>query len=291
MRAADLARLLLLAVIWSASFVFVRVLAPVLGPVMVATGRVAIAGVVLVVWLAATGIDADVRRHWRAYLLVGVLNSALPFLLFAYAALTLPASYLAILNAVTPLFGALAAAIWIAEPLTPGKLVAFVAGIGGVALVSGAGPVAPGPAVALAVAASLCAALFYALSGIWLKRRGAALKPAAVAGWSQLAAGIVLLPLALATLIPGPITAGTIVNLLLLSLVCSGIAYLLYYRLIVDIGPVRALTVTFLIPVFGIAWGALLLHETITLPMIAGTALILAGTIAVLRPGKALAGT
>jgi drug/metabolite transporter (DMT)-like permease len=291
MRTSDLARLIALGLVWSASFIFIRVLAPVLGPVLVAMGRVTIAGVVLAAWLAATGVDADVKRHWRAYLVIGVLNSAAPFLLFAYAALYLPASYLAILNAMTPLFAAFAAAIWLGQPLTPGKLAGFAAGVAGVALVSGAGPIEPGPMFAIAVAASLVAALCYALAGTWIKRHGAMLAPAAIAAWSQVAAGIVLAPLTLVAPVPGPVGVVAIVNLLLLALVCSAVAYLLYYRLIADIGPVRAMTVTYLIPVFAMVWGRLLLQEAITPVMVAGTALIIAGTIVVLRPGRALSGT
>src|SRR4051812_5801386 len=117
MRPADVTRLLTLAIIWSASFVFIRVLAPVLGPVWVATSRLLLGGAALALAFIVLRRHLDVGRHWRAYLLVGVVNSSLPFLLFAYAALTLPASYLVILNAALPLFGALASAVWLSEPL------------------------------------------------------------------------------------------------------------------------------------------------------------------------------
>ena len=284
MRRADIERLIALAAIWSLSFVFIRVLVPALGPVGVATGRVLIAGVALVAWFAVTRVDADVRHRWRAYLFVGVLNSALPFLLFAYAALHLPASYLVILNAVTPLFAAVASAVWLGERLTVVKLSGLVTGVAGVALVSRAGPLVPDAAFALAVAASLGAALCYALAGVWLKKRGSALRPVAIAGWSQLLAGLALLPIAVATPVPGPITAAVVINLLVLALVCSGVAYLLYYRLIADVGPTRAMTVTFLLPALGMLWGAMFLDETVTLPMVAGAALIVGGTFAVLRP-------
>ena len=288
MRAADIARLLALSIIWSASFVFVRVLAPVLGPVWVATSRMLLAGAALAAVFIVVRRHLDVRRHWRAYVFVGVLNSSLPFLLFAYAALTLPASYLVILNAALPLFGAIASAIWLGEPLDAPKVGGLVTGAAGVALVSRAGPVAPDAPFLLAVAASLGAVLCYALAGIWLKRRARALAPLAVAGWSQLLGGAALLPLALAMPAPGPVTAAIVVNVLLLALVCSAAAYALYFRLIADVGPTRAMTVTFLMPAFGMLWGRLFLDETITLPMLAGTALIVAGTGAVLRRRSAL---
>jgi hypothetical protein len=120
-RPADIARLLALAIIWSASFVFIRVLAPVLGPVWVATGRLLLGGAVLTGVFVVTRTHVDLTLNWRAYLFIGVLNSALPFVLFAYAALTLPASYLVLLNAALPLFGALASAVWLAESLDAAK--------------------------------------------------------------------------------------------------------------------------------------------------------------------------
>jgi drug/metabolite transporter (DMT)-like permease len=285
-RQADIVRLAALTTIWSLSFVFLRLLVPTLGPVWTSMLRTAIAGIALVLWFAVVRLDADVKRHWRAYLFVGVLNSALPFLLFAYAALHLPASYLVLLNAATPMFGALAAAAWLAEPLTPIKLAGLLTGAAGVALVSRAGPVAPDAAFALAVGASLAAALCYALSGVWLKKRGAVLNPVAVAGWSQLLAGVVLVPIAAFAPMPQSIGPVDVANMLALSLLGSAVAYLLYFRLIADVGPTRAMTVTFLMPALGMVWGVVFLGETITLPMLAGAALIVAGTATVLRPPR-----
>jgi drug/metabolite transporter (DMT)-like permease len=286
MRQADIVRLAALTTIWSLSFVFLRVLVPTLGPVWTAMLRTSIAGIALVAWFAVVRLDADVKRHWRAYLFVGVLNSALPFLLFAFAALHLPASYLVLLNAATPMFGALAAAAWLSEPLTPTKLGGLLAGAAGVALVSRAGPVVPDAAFALAVGASLAAALCYALSGVWLKKRGTGLNSVAVAGWSQLLAGVVLAPIAAFAPVPQSVGPAVVFNVLALSLLGSAVAYLLYFRLIADVGPTRAMTVTFLMPALGMVWGVMFLGETITLPMLAGAALIVAGTAAVLRPPR-----
>ena len=287
MRRADVARLVALSIIWSASFVFIRVLAPVLGPVWVATTRLVIGGAALALVFVALRRHLDVGRHWRAYLFVGILNSALPFLLFAWAALTLPASYLVILNAALPLFGAVVSAIWLAEPLGAGKMAGFACGTLGVVLVSRAGPVVPDAAFAAALAASLAAVLCYALAGVWLRRRGTGLQPMAVAGWSQLLAGVALLPIAAFAPMHGEVTTTVAINVLLLALLCSAVAYLLYFRLIADVGPTRAMTVTFLMPVFGMLWGYLLLGETITPPMLAGAALIVGGTFAVVRPREA----
>jgi drug/metabolite transporter (DMT)-like permease len=282
-RRADVARLLALAAIWGASFIFIRVLAPALGPILTAATRVLIAGVVLVAYCRAIGFDAELARYWRQYLVIGVVNSALPFVLYAFAALHIPASYSVILNSTTPLFTALLSIPYLGERLTWAKIGGLVAGAAGVALVSRAGPVVPDLWFGAAVAACLSAAICYAASSIYMKKRAGGAKPLAIAGWSQVFAGVVLLPLVPFAPPPGAVTPLIVANVLGLALVCSSIAYVLYYRLIADVGPTRALTVAFLMPAFGMLWGALFLGETITLPMIAGCVLIIAGTGAVLR--------
>jgi len=284
MAQADIARLLALAMIWSLSFVFIRVLVPALGPVWVPMLRALVAGIALVAWFAVIRFDGDVKRNWRDYAFIGFLNCALPFALFAFAAIHLPASYLVILNAFTPLFAAVVGAAWLDERLTVGKLAGLAAGAAGVALVSRAGPIKIDAAVAWSMAASLGAALCYAVSGTWLKKRGSRLNPIAAAGWSQLFAGLELLPILPFAPAPGPITPLIVADMLALALVCSGVAYLLYFRLIANVGPTRAMTVTFLLPALGMMWGALFLDETVTLPMLGGALLIIAGTAAVLRP-------
>jgi len=284
MTQADIARLLALAMIWSLSFVFIRVLVPALGPVWVPMLRALVAGIALVGWFAVIGLDADVKRNWRDYVFIGFSNCALPFVLYAFAAIHLPASYLVILNAFTPLFAAVVGAAWLDERLTFAKLAGLAAGAAGVALVSRAGPIKIDAAVAWSMAASLGAALCYAVSGTWLKKRGSRLNPIAAAGWSQLFAGLELLPILPFAPAPGPITPLIVADMLALALVCSGVAYLLYFRLIANVGPTRAMTVTFLLPALGMMWGALFLDETVTLPMLGGALLIIAGTAAVLRP-------
>src|SRR6185295_2685927 len=248
--------------------------------------RVLIAGAVLVIYCRATGSSADLARYWRQYLVIGVLNSALPFVLYAIAALHIPASYSVILNSTTPLFTALLAVPLLGERLTWAKLAGLAAGAAGVMLVSRAGPVAPDLWFGAAIAACLAATLCYAVSSIYMKKHAVGAKPLAIAGWSQVFAGLVLVPLIPFAPPPGVITPLVVANVLGLALVCSSIAYVLYYRLIADVGPTRALTVAFLMPAFGMVWGALFLDETITWPMIAGCALIVGGTAAVLRPAR-----
>jgi len=277
-RPADVARLVALAAIWGASFVFIRVLVPPLGPIWVAALRLLIAGAVLAAWLAATGRDARLARHWRAYLFLGILNSALPFVLYGVAARELHAATMSILNTATPLFGALLAAGFLGERLTTRRLAGIACGMAGVALVAGGAALAVDPRSLGAVAACLGATLCYAAAGVWLRRFGTDLSPYAIAAWSQLLAGLALVPVGIAAPPPGPMSPATWANLLALALLCSGVAYLLYYRLMQTVGPTKTLTVTFLMPAFGMAWGGLLLGESITATMLGGAALIVAGT-------------
>jgi drug/metabolite transporter (DMT)-like permease len=287
-RTQDAVRLVSLGAIWGASFVLIRVLAPLIGPWWVTAARLLVGGIAVAVWLALLRQSVGVRAHWRAYVVVGVLNSALPFLLWAYAALHLPASYLVILNAMTPLFGAVLAPFALGERLDARRIAGLVTGVAGVVMVTRAVPLEADAAFVTALCAGLAAALCYALAALWIKRKGARLAPMGIAAWSQIFAGALVLPFALPSHVTGPLDASVATNLALLGLVCSGIAYVLYYRLIRDIGPTRAMTVTFLIPAFGMLWASWLLGESITRGMLAGSLLIVAGTATVLRQPAAV---
>jgi drug/metabolite transporter (DMT)-like permease len=288
-RPPDGARLVALAAIWGASFIFIRVAVVPLGPIATSELRVALAAVALLAWLRFAGVDLAWRAHWRFYLAVGLVNSAAPFALWAFSALHLPASYLVVLNATSPLFGALVSAVWQRERITARAGLGLAAGVAGVAMLVGLGPVRATPAVLWAIAAGALAALSYAVAAAYMKRRAAG-APAAVATGSQISAALLLAPL----LVPLPPVAlptpAEWTAVVLLGVLCTGIAYLLYFRLIADVGPTRALTVTFLIPLFGMLWGALFLGEAITPVMAAGCALVLAGTALILRQSARASG-
>ncbi len=285
MRPSDILRLLSLAAIWGGSFIFMRVLAPVLGPVVTADLRVLIAGIALVIYFHAIRFDAEWRTYWKTYLFIGAFNSALPFFLFSFAALHIPASYSVILNSTSPLFSAIFAAFWLGERLTPVKILGLFVGALGVALVVKIGVVATDSMFFWSVSACVLAAICYGFTATYIKKFGGAIKPMAIAGGSQLMAGLLLIPAIPLAPIRGTVTLGVVVGVIVFALVCSAIAYLLYYRLIADLGPTGALTVTFLMPVFGMFWGAIILGESITLPMIAGAAMIILGTGLVLALG------
>jgi len=260
-----------------------RVLAPILGPVVTADLRVLIAGLALIAYFRLIRFDPEWRRFWKQYLFIGAVNSALPFFLFSFAALHIPASYSVIMNSTSPLFAAIFSAVWLDERLTAKKIFGLLIGAGGVTLVAKIGVVENDPMCGWALAACILAAVCYGVAATYIKRSGGGMKPMGIAGGSQLMAGVLLLPAIPLAPIRGVVTPSVAAGVLVFALLCSAVAYLLYYRLIVEVGPTKALTVTFLMPAFGMLWGVLLLHETITVSMLAGTGLILVGTILVLN--------
>lgn len=278
MPARAVALLVILAALWGGSFVFMRVAVPAMGPVPLAFTRVTLAAAALLAIAAAQRRMPDFRARWREFAVVGIVNSALPFVLFCYAEQYVTASAAAILNATSPFFGAVAAAIWLGEPLTWRKVVGMVIGFAGVAVLVGWHLEAMTADTALAIAACLAASLCYGLGGTYTKRKLAGVPSFAIACASQLAAAIALAPAAPFTSMPGPVTPLVAANVVALALASTAIAYLIYFKLIAEAGPARALTVTFLIPLFGVLWGYLFLGEALTPNMLAGGALIVAGT-------------
>ncbi len=287
MPARSLAMLTALGALWGGSFVFMRYAVPAMGPVPLAFARVTLATLALIAFAAAQRNLPDLRTRWRGLAVVGLVNSALPFVLFCYAEQTITASTGGILNATSPFFGAIAAAIWLGEPLTMRKVGGMTLGLAGVALLVGLQPEPLTWATVLAIAACLAAALCYGLAGVYTKKRMQGVSSFSLACGSQLSAAIILLPALPFAPVPGPVTAWVVFNVVALAVASTAIAYLLYFRLIADLGPSRALTVTFLIPLFGVLWGFVFLGEAITANMLAGGALIVAGTALALRSGAA----
>jgi drug/metabolite transporter (DMT)-like permease len=275
--------LLVLAALWGGSFVFIRVAAPALGAIPLAFARTAIAAAVLLgVAIARRQVPA-LRLRWRDFAVVGVINSAMPFALFSFAGQHITASIAAVLNATSPFFGALAAALWLAEPLTLRRLGGMCVGIAGVALLVGWTAEPRANHAILGIGACLAAALCYALGSVYIKRRMQGVPAFAIACWSQFTAALALAPLLLFVPLPGALSTLVATNVLALAIASTAVAYLIYFRLIAEIGPGGALTVTFLIPLFGVLWGFLFLDEPVTPSLLGGGALIVAGTAIALR--------
>jgi len=278
----DIAELFALAAIWGASFLFMRIAAPAFGAVALAGLRVIGATLVLLPLLAARGGLPALRAHWRPILLVGVTNSALPFMGFSYAALSINAGLGSIFNAATPLFGAAIGWLWLRDRPTGWRALGLAIGFAGViGLALERAAVKDGAdrtSVLLAILACLLATASYGYSANFAKRYLTGVPPLAVATGSQLGAALVLaLPTAL--LWPAATPAPTAwIGAALLAALCTGVAYILYFRLIANIGPGNAITVTFLVPAFAVAWGALFLGETLDAQTVVGCAVILLGT-------------
>jgi len=286
MRPADLARLVLLAAIWGGSFLFVRMAVGAIGPIWLTELRVALASIAMLIYARAAGFELGLAQNWRPYLVLGALNSALPWWLYAWAGKYIGASYMAILNAAAPWFAAICGAIWLGEKLTWRKVLGLALGMCGVALLVGYGPIEASREVLLAVLACIAATACYALAGTYVKKRAAHIAPRALTVGNLVAASVVLLPFLPA---PPPAAAFTwqvTIAVLGISLLCSAAAYLIYFRLMVDVGPTKTFTVTFLIPVFGTLWGALFLDEPVGLSTLAGGAVIVIATALVLEVGK-----
>ena len=268
------AKLALLGAIWGGSFALQRIAVPALGANLVAFGRLALATEAMLLLLAALGKALDWRARWKDYLILGALNSAVPFWLFAHAAPYLPSGYSAVLNATTPLFTVLIAWSLGTKP-SGSKLAGVVVGLVGVALIAGFGVVAMTGSTTLAFFGAMLAGFLYAVAALETRRRFAGSDPVLVATGSLSASTLLLAPVALIGIEAAHVTAPALIALALLGLVCTALAYAVYFGLLRDAGPERATTVTLLVPVFAHIWGALLLGEAITTAEVLGSGLVL----------------
>ena len=280
MNTASFLRLLSLAAIWGGSFLFMRIGAPVLGPALMIEYRVAFAALFLLLVALALKKPLALRRNWRHYLILGCFNSALPFLLFAFAAQTLTASVLSVLNATAPIWGALIAAAWSRQALSAHTLLGLALGMCGVALLVGFDQAANQAGATRAIAAGLMAAFSYGVATTYATSASSAksVEPFANAHGSMWAATLLVLPALPFFPAPSTPSIGVMSAVLALGVICSGLAYLLYFRLVHDVGATSALTVTFMVPLFGILWGRLFLGEVIGWHTVAGSAIVIVGT-------------
>ncbi|HET8745174.1 MAG TPA: DMT family transporter [Ramlibacter sp.] len=271
-----------LAAIWGSSFLFMRFAVVDFGAIPTAAVRVTVAAAFLLPLMLWKGHAAVFRANWRAICVVGILNSALPFALFSFALLAITTGLSAILNATVPLFGALVAWLWLKDRPTGTRVLGLAIGFLGVALLAWDGasfkPTASGIAPAWAVLACLLATICYAIAASATKRYLSGLPPLVTATGSQVgAAAGLLLPALWLWPAQAPGTRAWLA-VAVLGLLCTGIAYILYFRLIEQAGPARALAVTFLVPVFAILYGLLFLGEHVTPRMLACGAVVVCGT-------------
>ena len=271
----QLAALLALGAIWGASYIFIRIAVEPLGPLFLMFVRVALSGLILVSYARLSGQKLNIRGHWRRFVVLGFLGSALPFSLIAWAELTVTASMAAILMSTTPLFTTFVAAAGLGERLTVYKVIGAVLGIIGVTVTVGGSEMALTLEVLAATLALLAATFSYALGGVYAKRYFTGLNNLSMSSGQMIAAAFVLAPVSLVNLPQHAPSLEALLATLALVILCTAVAYQLYYYLIISAGPIKALTVTLLVPIFGVIFGALMLGESISQGIIVGLVIVL----------------
>ena len=276
MNRRTLVDLLLLGAIWGSSFLFMRLAAPEFGPVPLIAVRVGVAALFLSAVLAHRDGFGAMRGQATSLGVLGAINSAIPFSLFAFATLSLPAGFAAVINATAPLFGALVAYLWFREALPPARVAGLILGFAGVTIL--VSKKLSLDADRWAVAAGLLAGLLYGIAAHYTKRRLGSTPPLAIAAGSQIAAALLLsAPAVYFWPVRNPsLSAWFFAGIL--GIVCTGLAYVLFFRLIARAGASKAIAVAYLIPVFGMTWGWLFLGESVSVTTLVGGAVILLGT-------------
>lgn len=268
--------LLVLAAIWGGSFIFMRVAAPEFGIYVLVAIRTLLATCVLLPILMVVGGVKDIYRYWLPIALVGMANTAVPFVLFNYSSLHLEAGVNAILNATAPMFGAVVAWLWLGDKLTKSAIAGLLVGFAGVAVISQQ-KLGEGEVSVLPIITALLATTCYGMAASMMKKWLQGVRPLVVATGSQAMATIMLAPFAIATLPATMPSTNAWANAVALAIGGTGIAYILYFKLIADVGPARAITVAYLVPLFGIVWGVLFLQEHLSLQTIIGGVMVLGG--------------
>lgn len=277
-------RWLLLAFLWSIQYIFMRVSVPVFGAALTAEWRVLFSAAFLVPWVILfTREQMGLRAHWRDHVAVALTNNVLPFALMAWAAGVLPAGYLSIISGSVPMWGALASALFLREPLGARKVAGLVMGVVGIALIVKLGPVELDLWALLGTAAAIAAAALWGWAGVVIKQCSARVPPIGLAAGSVIFATVMLAPTWASAPPLAQWTWPAALAAIALGALCSGLAYLPFFTLVRDIGPTRALTVGFAVPIFGVLWGWIILDEPVTIPMLVGAALVVAALGLVLK--------
>lgn len=278
MRRHDLLALLLLAAMWGGSFLFMRVAVPEFGPGPLMELRVGLAALALLPLAILRGCLPQILRRWKAILVVGALNAAIPFLMYAYAAQSLGAGFMAVTNAVTPVWGAVISWWWLKDRLPWGRALGLAIAVSGIVILVwdkldfGAG--GDGPAVLAAISAPL----FYGIAANWTKRYLSDVDALSNATGSMGSAAVLLAPFAIMDWPTQAVSWNAWAATIALALVCTSMAYIIFFRLIANVGPTGAVSVTFLVPLFGVLWGVWFLDEVLTPQIMSGAAVVLAGT-------------
>ncbi|PRP51416.1 EamA family transporter [Bacillus halotolerans] len=267
--------LLLLASLFGASFLFIKIASPSLGPLFLIESRVGIAAISLFIFARLLKQKIEIKYKWKELMILGAINAAIPFVLIAYAELNISASLAAIINSTTPLFSVIISILWLKEGKNMRTFLGIIMGCIGVGILVGWSPIQLNVKVILSIVAISLAALFYGIGGVYSKRAFQDMKSFDLAIGQQLGASIVLLPFALLDMPNKLPSIGVTISVLGLAIFSTSVAYLLYFYLIKNIGPTKTVSVTLLVPIFGIIWGVLFLDERTTLSTYIGLSVVL----------------
>jgi drug/metabolite transporter (DMT)-like permease len=278
MSPTEFLQVILMAAAWGGSFLFLRMTVGEFGAISLIGLRVTIAGLVLLPGILRNPEwHQQFQQNWVRLMVLGAINAALPFTFFAWVTLFVTAGFASIINATAPLFAAFVAWLWMKE--RPGLLavIGLITGFAGVVLLVGGVPATQSGAV-LATAGAFLASFLYGVSANFVKTQLAGVHAWVTTGGSLIFAALWLLPLAIWQIPDRMPSMQSWVAVVMLAIFCTSIPNIYYFRLVVRAGPTRAMAVAFLIPVFGMLWGALILGEVVTLSMLAGCSVILLGT-------------
>lgn len=271
--------LLLLSAIWGASFLFMRTTSGEFGPIMLITLRTAIASIVLLPFLLFKNHSGSIVKHWRVIFVIGMTNTAIPFCLLSYSTLYLGAGYASVLNATAPMFGAIIGFVWLKDKLGVIAILGLITGFIGVLVLTFARQVGDIQTTWLPIIAALFATFLYGLAACVTKRSLQGVNALAIATGSQVFAALTLAPLSVFFWPQTMPSHSSWWQLFVLGTLCTAFAYILYFRLIANIGAANAITVAYLVPVFGVIWGMLFLNERLSPSMWFGAFLVLLGVI------------
>lgn len=275
MKPRDVADLITLGALWGGAFPLQKVAVAAFGPFALVAVRVSVGAAVLLLLLRDY---RALRANSGKLLLLGMLNTAIPFSLFSFSTLYITAGLASLLNATTPMFGAAIAWVWLGERLSWSRLLGIVIGFVGIASIVWDKVAVHAGGAMRGVLAGLLAAALYGLAACYTKRHLATLDSKVNAAGSVLGATLVMVPLGAAQWPTMPVPLIAWACAVALGMLCTALAYIIYFRLMPRIGAARSVTVTFLIPVFGIFWGAIFLHEPVTPTLLLGCAVVLFGT-------------
>ena len=267
--------ILLLAAIWGASYLFIRIAVSAFGPLWLVAFRLVVSGLALLAVLVLIGKRPQFRSTWWHYALLGAVNAAIPFTLVSISVGNLNASIASIINAFTPLSTAIVAAIWIKDAITPRKAIGLLMGMLGVFVLVGFSPIPVTSTVILSACSSLVATMCYGVGAVYTRVKFDGESPAALTIAQQLGGFALQLPVALAVSPLPQLSPNVLAAAVALALLSTSFAYLIYFKLIADLGPSRGMTVIFVVPFFSLLWGVVFLGEPLTGGIFAGLAIIL----------------